>query len=168
MPKYAIIENGMISNVIVADPSFILVSIQDPKIAVNIDNEYPEPQIGWSYDGIVFSAPTRTLAQAKADKISSFGSSVKAYMNCYFDLDTRQSMSTLYFQARLDGLTNRSAYLQPMVDWANSIISYSRSFVLQVQALTDVNDVDAILWDIQGNVSNPPAITLAGAISIEN
>ena len=52
--NFAIIQNGTVANVIVADQGFINVHCPG---AVRIDTLTPVPGIGWTYDGTVFTAP---------------------------------------------------------------------------------------------------------------
>lgn len=50
---YAIIENGVVVNVIVVDGDCSCPG------AVRIDTLDPVPGVGWGYDGATFSMPTR-------------------------------------------------------------------------------------------------------------
>ena len=52
--NFAIIENGVVVNVIVADQTFIDTYFPG---SPRIDNLNPDPGIGWSYDGVTFTKP---------------------------------------------------------------------------------------------------------------
>ena len=54
---YALINNGFVENVIVADSSFISLINSNWQHCVQIDSADPMPAIGWSYDGSNFSPP---------------------------------------------------------------------------------------------------------------
>lgn len=57
---FALIKNGVVENTIVADASFILSIQNNWDFCICID-EMGEamPSIGWSFDGVVFTAPTQ-------------------------------------------------------------------------------------------------------------
>ena len=52
MSNYALIKNGIVQNIIVADADFI-ASLPNPNEYV----EYTNAGIGWSYDGVNFIPP---------------------------------------------------------------------------------------------------------------
>ena len=51
---YAIIENGLVVNTIVADQNFINQNYPD---AINITNISPRPGINWTYQNNTFTEP---------------------------------------------------------------------------------------------------------------
>lgn len=51
--KYAVIDKGVVVNIIIAQPG----SAALPSGAVNIESVSPSPSIGWTYNGGVFTAP---------------------------------------------------------------------------------------------------------------
>lgn len=53
--RYAIISNGIVVNVIVADEDFIANHLLDGQIGVNVDEIHCGP--GWTYDGETFAEP---------------------------------------------------------------------------------------------------------------
>jgi hypothetical protein len=56
MANYAVIQNGFISNIIVADTQEIAEAVTN-LVCIKINNEPGDPGIGWSYDGTNFTAP---------------------------------------------------------------------------------------------------------------
>lgn len=48
---YALVSNGVVSNVITCDSSEFAASLN----AINLAGLNPQPQIGWKYDGAVFT-----------------------------------------------------------------------------------------------------------------
>ena len=57
MAHYAVIENGLVTNVILADSLEIAETVTDKKLCVEIEFVPNSPSIGWEYDGKKFSAP---------------------------------------------------------------------------------------------------------------
>ena len=56
MANYAVIKDGIINNVIVADTQEIAETVTG-LTCVEVSNEPGSPGIGWSYDGAEFTAP---------------------------------------------------------------------------------------------------------------
>lgn len=56
MANYAVIKDGLVTNVIVAESKEIAESITE-LTCIEVNNEPGAPGIGWSYDGSSFSAP---------------------------------------------------------------------------------------------------------------
>ena len=56
MANYAVIKDGVIYNVIIADTQEIAETVTG-LICVQISNDPGSPTIGWSYDGTSFTAP---------------------------------------------------------------------------------------------------------------
>ena len=56
MANYAVIKDGIVSNVIVADTQTIAGEVTG-LTCVEIEHEPGSPGIGWSYDGAEFTAP---------------------------------------------------------------------------------------------------------------
>ena len=56
MSNYAVIKDGIVENIIIADSKEIAENVTG-LICVEYINEPGAPHIGWSYDGISFSAP---------------------------------------------------------------------------------------------------------------
>ena len=54
---YAVINNNVIENVIIADEDFAQMIRQQNQYVLRVDNLNPEPSIGWTYDGSTFSPP---------------------------------------------------------------------------------------------------------------
>jgi hypothetical protein len=56
MANYAVIKDGFVNNVIIADTKEIAEMVTG-LTCVEVDNEPGAPGIGWSYDGAEFTAP---------------------------------------------------------------------------------------------------------------
>lgn len=54
---YALIKSGIVENTIIADEGFIAMIASEWDHCVRVDEMDPQPGIGWSYDGSVFTAP---------------------------------------------------------------------------------------------------------------
>ena len=56
MANYAVIKDGVVNNVIVADTQEIAEAVTG-LTCVEVSNEPGAPGIGWTYDGAEFTAP---------------------------------------------------------------------------------------------------------------
>jgi hypothetical protein len=54
---YALINNNVVVNTIVADEAFVQSIEEQYQYVVRIDQLVPKPGIDWSYDGANFTAP---------------------------------------------------------------------------------------------------------------
>lgn len=166
--RYALIKNSAVTNLISADSAFIDSLIQAGTIDSGIDlADYPNTmvEIGYSFSDGVFSL---SLSVAKLQKLTQFRTDIMAYRDSFFDRDTREAFRTLRDLAIRDGLTNRLAYLDPLLDWAESIVAYSASVGAQIQAAVDQSALDAITWDIRTNTGAVPSVTLLAASQISD
>lgn len=58
---FALIKNGVVQNVIVADQTFIDNKVSGYDHKIRIDNLDPIPGIEWEYDGSVFTNPNAVV-----------------------------------------------------------------------------------------------------------
>jgi hypothetical protein len=63
---YAVIEDGVVTNTVVADQAFM---DQHYPGSPRIDNVTPQPGIGWGYDGVTWTAP-QTFAIVTAGTVA--------------------------------------------------------------------------------------------------
>lgn len=56
MANYAVIQNGIVTNVIIADTKEV-AEMATGLTCIEYENEPGAPGIGWSYDGAEFTAP---------------------------------------------------------------------------------------------------------------
>lgn len=106
------------------------------------------------------------LAQAISQKIASFKAALNTYSLVAYTTDGVTDFLTMYSQAKSAVRVNQAAYIQPLFNWRQSLITYSSTYTAAVSAMTDLSTVQASVWDIPGNTNTVPSITLAGALAI--
>ena len=112
------------------------------------------------------SPSVASLSPEKRQKLLDFNDALEDYVTTYFDLKTQFRIKIIYDLAVAQGLTNRAAYLLPLLNWVNALMSYAATFTASVMAQSDAATVAEMQWDF-GQVSvSPPSVTLIGAISI--
>lgn len=113
------------------------------------------------------NAPSKP--QAVAFQMAKFQNAVQVYIAGVYTDQQRQQMLNMYILAKGDILhVNRLNYLQPVLEWINSIISYAATVAVSIMGAANAIDVMAIKWNIAANVNPTPTATVVGAISISN
>lgn len=169
---YAQIKSGIVQNIILIDDGTDVTGFLEGYDAlVKIDGLDPSIAIGWTYDGEVFAAPLPPaidLPTAKYRKIVAFGMALQAFSQAKYPQTIQISFLALYEIAKKAGRTNQQTYIEQLLTWANSILTYNVTFVGQVGACASLQAVADLAWDIEGNVLADPQVTLLAAAAIPN
>lgn len=164
--KFALVKDGLVVNIIRADNTDFLDSL----VGLGEIDSYlltdDTTQIGDTVTAGVITRTLPLLAVAKATKLSDFNTAVQDYLDLHYPFRTRIQLFNLYTLSRLDGLTNRAAYLQACIDWINSTMDYSVQFATHVNAQVDSASVIDLTWDFTGIAVSDPHINLGTAIQI--
>jgi len=122
--------------------------------------------VGMTYDGETFSPVTVSLDKLKEDALQEFDVKTKAFiLNCY-DIERQVSLSLIRTDARLDGLTNRLAYVQQAVDWVNTVLGFHFYVNDLIRNCTSAEELSAIDTDIGANAPTDPEIWIETAMGI--
>lgn len=100
-----------------------------------------------------------------------YQAALEQYVNSYYTFETQYRFFVMYYLAVANGLTNRAAYIFPILNWAQGILSYSATYTAAVQALATAHNLSGIMastWDFTQISPTVPSITLLGAIAIPN
>lgn len=100
---------------------------------------------------------------AKIKKMVLLASTVQDFIESKYNLTARQQFLALYILGKIDGLTTRTNYIRPGIDWINAIFAYAVSAGIAIQALTTIEAVTAFTIDVAGAVGANPNLTLAAA-----
>jgi hypothetical protein len=164
---YAQISNSIVINIVIADDSDYFNSAY---MWINLAGLNPMPLIGWTYSGS-FSPPVPTLptlAVAIATNIAGFQSSINEFVNQCYSIETRLNFMGLYINAQINGLTNRMAYIAPLLAWQNSVIQYAAGYVASISAETDVPTVLATVPNFSALTLSNPNLSPIAALRIPN
>lgn len=107
-----------------------------------------------------------SLAETKALYITNLDKLTKAYIISKYDLERQNSLALIRGDARADGLTNRFAYIQQLVDWINSVLTYHYGLSDYVNSRTTVEEVNAIVPDYVANTIPDPDISIRTSFGI--
>lgn len=172
---WAIVDSGVVGNIVVGSLDFIQSIIADHDYAVDVTVGGQTVSVGYLYNagGDSFSKPLPPLAVCKMTNLTNFNNALMLWSHSYYSFETQFRFFMLYYLANTGGLLgapskpNRVAYIQPLIDWAQSIISYASSYTTSVMSQSDPATALNMQWDF-GNISTPPTITLIGAVAISN
>lgn len=111
-----------------------------------------------------------TLAQAIAENLMAFEAAIEAYTRAAFSTDTRISLMGLYLMATSQAtpMPDLAAYIAPLFPWIQSVLRYANTYAAAIRALTDIPTIYSTGWNIAGNTTAIPVITLAEAASISD
>lgn len=165
---YALVNSNLVVNVANGSQEWAHAVAPNYQFVVDITDVELEPTVGWSYNGVQFSPPTVSLSQAKTTKISELKSDINAYIDSYYDMDTRLKFLTIYTSAYVNGLTHRREYIEPLHSWGSSIIAFGATLSKTIQGMTTVPDVQNVRWNILETVGVGPSLSLAVAVSIQD
>lgn len=167
MARFALIKNGIVTNLVHAESAFVDYQINSGAIDSGVElMAGVNPNVGDAYAGGVFSAPIPPLAVARSRKLSEFSTAVSVYVSEMHPLETRIQLMNVYTLSKFQGLTNRADYLEGALEWTNSLIGYAATFAAAVQGATVASVVSAMTWDIAANTAPDPQIKLSEAIQI--
>jgi hypothetical protein len=163
---FAIVSSGMVTNMILATGNFLNTQLIPFDYAVAAIS-----MIRYTYDSTsnTFAPPTPplpTLPVAIAENIAAFQTSLQAFVDSSYGVDTRMNFIGLYINAQINGLTNRMAYIAPLLAWQNAVIEYAATYVATVSAMTSVSTVMATAPDFSSLQASNPNLTPIAAIQI--
>lgn len=124
---------------------------------------------------IQYSFPTGTseaavyLSIAKQFNIAKATTTFQDFGLSRYSLITRFSLMAVYQLALLNILlVNRRAYLLQLFTWAQSLVTYSVTYMAAVNALSDPAAVAAMVPDFGPYIVSDPLVTPIAAVQINN
>lgn len=164
--NFALISSGLVTNVITATQEFIDANPSLYDQAVIVDDM--QVSIGDAYEDGVFFVPHKSLALEKSEKLAAFQEALKAFIANLYSVEVRLNLNAVYTVAANTGLTTRAAYVYQLFTWANTVIAYASSYVVAVNALSDVDDVRNYEWNFDALLAADPRVSAMVALTILN
>ena len=109
-----------------------------------------------------------TLSQTIACNVAAFQIALSEFVNSQYTSMDRLNLIGIYINAVTNNLTNRQAYLAPLLVWQNSVILYASSYITSVEAMTDPNMVLTTVWSFDSLAASNPNLKSAIALQISN
>lgn len=166
MNTYALLISSIVVNVILADEEFI--ESLDPLVAdeaVLIEEGTAPPPIGYLYSGGEF-VPALSKPQAIAQQIAAFRTDFRAWIDTRYDQPTRINFISMFLLAKETGKTNRLAYIQPLLEWSDSLVTFAGTVATAIQSQSTAADVLAYQWSFISLEQSDPRVTLLAAVQI--
>lgn len=167
--RFALVKDGLVSNLILAEQDFIDEHPEIADIAVAIEDD-SDTSIGDTYlgDGS-FEPPKVTIEAAITQKLLDFQDAVRIFVNESYSIETRFNLNAMYNAGVASGLfPTRVAYILQLYLWTNSVVAYSAAFCLSVKAMVNVKTIQAAQWDFAKIQLPDPKVTPLAAIAIGN
>jgi len=83
-----------------------------------------------------------------------------------YSVDRKMMLITLRADARIDALTNRAAYIQPLLDWVNSGTAQLYAAQDAVSGAVSIEFVDGVSQNISGWLASDPEVSIRTASGI--
>jgi len=167
---WALVLNGLVVQSIMASLTDVQ-SVYAPQYDYCVDTTVGGQSfnIGDAYNAgsDTFGLPVPSLADAKKENLTNFSLALEQYVQEFYSLETQFRLFIIYYLAQQNSLTNRVAYIQPLLTWVQNVITYSATYTSTVMAINDAATALNSQWDFT-QIGVPPAVTLIGAISISN
>lgn len=88
-------------------------------------------------------------------------------MQSRFSPSQQQTLTVLYSDAVATAKTNRKNYIQPAIDWMQTILAQYASYKVSVLSAQTVEELGLISFDAT-DLPAPPSISVTGAILIQD
>lgn len=165
--NYVLIKSAHVTGIVKASEAFVdsLVSSNQIDSYVLLAAGVIPPIVGDNYVDGAFSTYL-TKPQAITAKIAQLKAELQAWIELQYDLPTRLNFHTIYTMAAVTGKTNRAAYIQPLLAWAETLVSFTSTTSAALQAQSTADAVLAYAWDFSALASSNPKLNLMAAIQI--
>lgn len=106
------------------------------------------------------------LPDEKTNKVAVQGVTAKQLIENRYAYSVLMLLSYMLEQARVDGLSARVKYIEPLFTWMLDVHREYETKKAEIEAQTKRDDVSAFEWDITAIEAADPGITIAGALSV--
>ena len=80
----------------------------------------------------------------------------------------QQFFQALFTEAIALGLTNRTAYIQQLLDWCKSVVTYTNTLDDELANIVSAQEIDEFSSDFSSFEDTDPQVTVKGALAIED
>lgn len=169
MPKYALIKDGRVLNVLVADSDFISDQVTAGVADSGVDiSELLEPiVIGDKYEGGQFVTGL-TKGLAIVAKLAQLKQETRDWVELQYDTPTRLNFFMIRALAIEAEKTNRAAYINTLFEWFQTTVEFVSTTATAIQCLATADEVINYQWDFSPLSSTNPRLTLLGALAIND
>ena len=109
---------------------------------------------------------THEYVPARQRVVNVISREANLYASGRYSDDRRDALLMLYVQASVQGMTNRLAYIQQLLDWANTIMAHVITCKTELDLLLSSADIAAYTWDFTAFDLTEPGVTVEDALAI--
>lgn len=109
---------------------------------------------------------THEYVPARQRVVDVISREANLYASGRYSDDRRDALLMLYVQASVQGMTNRLAYIQQLLDWANTIMAHVITCKTELDLLLSSADIAAYTWDFTAFDLTDPGVTVEDALAI--
>lgn len=125
----------------------------------------------WVVDGAAIREMTTPekdalVEQWRRERKAELFAAVNAYGESHYDNATEQRIKTERIEARLDGLTNRQAYLDQAVNWYRTLVLDYATRNAALNAAATFAEVMAVSLDFSNHDASDPDVSVLAAMAI--
>lgn len=107
------------------------------------------------------------LAHAQVRREADLGQATTTYIYSRYTPPNQQTFTMLLSEARFAELTNRVAYIEPLIEWIDTVLEYHYQTIDAISDCTTVAEVNAVTWDHDGTfTSTDPLLSIRQAYVI--
>ena len=125
-----------------------------------------QPDLDAAYAVYESDRETHEYAPARQGVVDVISRDANLYASGRYSDDRRDALLMLYVQASVQGMTNRLAYIQQLLDWANTIMAHVITCKSELDLLLSSVDITAYTWDFVAFDLTDPGVTVEGALAI--
>lgn len=91
-----------------------------------------------------------------------------AFIQSRYPTHKQQFFQALFTEAIALGLTNRTAYIQQLLDWCKGVVTYTNTLDDELANIVSAQEIDEFSSDFSSFEDTDPQVTVKGALAIED
>jgi hypothetical protein len=108
------------------------------------------------------------LGDARNHRSERIATKAFDFIQLRYPAHKQQFFQALFTEAIALGLTNRTAYIQELLDWCKSVVGYTNALDDELVNIVSAKDIDEFSSDFSSFEDTDPQITIKGALAIED
>ena len=130
--------------------------------------EKTDAEIQQLYDSFHSDIAGNVLQKIKNELSEKFSVEAYSYIQSKYPTYRQQMLQALYTQSVKDGLANRSAYIESLINWCSSVVALSMQADEQIEAASTEQELYSISVDYSSLDAANPDVTIKEALSIND
>tara|TARA_Y100000361_G_scaffold148317_1_gene160975 strand:- start:1293 stop:1799 length:507 start_codon:yes stop_codon:yes gene_type:complete len=120
------------------------------------------------YNNFFVDIEHNILQKARSEMSSAFSVKAYSYIEEKYPTYRQQMLQALYSQAIKNGLTNRAAYIERLIDWCSSVVALSLQADAELAECSTEEEMFLVDVDYTAMDYTDPEVTIEQALSIND